>query len=74
MLRLMRGLHDGVGLPLVWQLVVFISGLLGATMAVTGVIMWFKGQVREVRMRRRRAPHAADQDLSQDSGCQADAR
>jgi len=59
MLRLMRRLHDGVGLPLIWQFVIFISGLLGTTMAVTGVIMWFKGQVREVRMRRRRAPRAA---------------
>ncbi len=53
--RLMRRIHDGTGMPLVWQIVIFVSGLFGATMAITGVIMWLKGQVRDVRMRRRRA-------------------
>jgi len=32
---------------------------LGATMAVTGVIMWLKGQARDVRSRRQRAARAA---------------
>lgn len=53
--NLMRRVHDGTGTPRLWQIVIFISGLLGATMAVTGVIMWLKGQIREVRMRDRRA-------------------
>ena len=43
-------------MPFAWQLVIFVSGLLGATLALTGVIMWLKGQVRELSMRRRRAP------------------
>lgn len=58
-LRLMRRIHDGTGLPLLWQIVIFVSGILGATLAVTGLIMWLKGQVREVRMRRRRADRTA---------------
>jgi uncharacterized iron-regulated membrane protein len=58
--RLMRRIHDGTGMPLAWQIVIFVSGLLGATMAVTGVIMWLKGQVRELSMRRRRVARAAD--------------
>jgi uncharacterized iron-regulated membrane protein len=57
--RLMRRIHDGTGMPVVWQIVIFVTGLLGATMAVTGVIMWLKGQTREVRMRRQRADRAA---------------
>jgi uncharacterized iron-regulated membrane protein len=56
MLSLMRRIHDGTGMPLAWQVVIFLSGLLGTTMAVTGVIMWLKGQMRELNMRRRRAP------------------
>jgi uncharacterized iron-regulated membrane protein len=52
---LMRRIHDGAGMPLVWQIIIFASGLLGATMAVTGAIMWFKGQARGAGMRTRRA-------------------
>jgi uncharacterized iron-regulated membrane protein len=57
-LRLLRRTHDGTGMPLVWQIAIFVSGLLGAGMAITGVIMWLKGQVRDLRMRRRRAARA----------------
>jgi uncharacterized iron-regulated membrane protein len=53
--RLMRQVHDGTGFPLVWQIIIFLSGILGTTMAVTGVIMWLNGQVRDLRMRRRRS-------------------
>lgn len=53
--RAMRHIHDGTGLPLVWQIAVFLSGILGAIMAVTGAIMWLRGQVRDIQMRRRRA-------------------
>jgi hypothetical protein len=42
-------------MPLVWQIIIFASGLLGATMAVTGVIIWLKSQSRDLRMRGRRA-------------------
>ncbi len=54
-LSLMRHIHDGTGTPIVWQVVIFLSGLAGAAMAVTGVIMWLKGQAREVRTRRQRS-------------------
>ena len=48
-MRLVRGLHEGsVGGP-VWRVVVFVSGLVPAVLAVTGVIMWW-------RMRRRPSP------------------
>jgi uncharacterized iron-regulated membrane protein len=53
--QLMRHIHDGTRMPLVWEIVIFLSGIAGAAMAFTGVIMWLKGQRREVSMRRQRA-------------------
>jgi uncharacterized iron-regulated membrane protein len=46
--RTMRRIHDGTGMPLVWQVVIFVGGILPALLAVTGLLMW-------LRMRRRRA-------------------
>lgn len=57
--RLMRRVHDGTGMPLIWQIIIFVTGLLGPTLAVTGGIMWLKGQVRHGRMRQQRAKKAA---------------
>jgi uncharacterized iron-regulated membrane protein len=56
--RLMRRIHDGTDLPFAWQLVIFLSGLAGSLLAVTGVIMWLRAQVRDRRMRRRREQSA----------------
>jgi len=48
--RTMRRIHDGTGMPVVWQIIIFIGGILPAILAVTGILMW-------LRMRRRRAKH-----------------
>jgi hypothetical protein len=48
--RTMRRVHDGTGMPLLWQIVIFIGGILPAVLAVTGILMW-------LRMRRRRQWH-----------------
>lgn len=48
--RTMRRIHDGTGMPLAWQIVIFVGGILPALLAVTGVLMW-------LRMRRRRERH-----------------
>ena len=48
--RTMRRIHDGRGMPFVWQVIVFVGGILPAILAVTGILMW-------LRMRRRRARH-----------------
>jgi uncharacterized iron-regulated membrane protein len=42
--RLMRRLHDGEGMGIVWQLVIFLGGVLPAALAVTGVIMWWRAR------------------------------
>jgi len=48
--RTMRRIHDGTGMPLLWQIIIFIGGILPAILAVTGILMW-------LRMRRRRERH-----------------
>ena len=48
--RTMRRIHDGTGMPFVWQVIVFAGGILPAVLAVTGILMW-------LRMRRRRTRH-----------------
>lgn len=48
--RTMRRIHDGTGMPFVWQVIIFVGGILPALLAVTGILMW-------LRMRRRRERH-----------------
>ena len=48
--RTMRRIHDGTGRPLVWQIIIFVGGILPAALTVTGILMW-------LRMRRRRQRH-----------------
>ena len=42
--RLMRRIHDGTDMGIVWQVVVFLGGLLPAALAVTGIIMWWRAR------------------------------
>ena len=48
--RTMRRIHDGTRMPVVWQIIIFVGGILPAVLAVTGILMW-------LRMRRRRKMH-----------------
>lgn len=50
--RLMRTIHDGQETPFLWQLIVFLGGVAPALLAVTGVIMWARRQLRLARLRR----------------------
>jgi uncharacterized iron-regulated membrane protein len=49
--RSMRRWHDGDGMGLVWQIVIFLGGIAPAVLAVTGIVMW-------LRTRRRRGDAA----------------
>jgi uncharacterized iron-regulated membrane protein len=40
--RTMRRWHDGTGMGMVWQIVIFVGGILPALLAVTGIIMWLR--------------------------------
>lgn len=42
--RLMRRIHDGTGMGLLWQVIIFLGGLLPAMLAVTGIIMWWRAR------------------------------
>jgi uncharacterized iron-regulated membrane protein len=41
---LMRRLHDGTGMGLVWQIVIFIGGIIPAILAITGLVMWWRSR------------------------------
>ncbi|HYI41692.1 MAG TPA: PepSY-associated TM helix domain-containing protein [Allosphingosinicella sp.] len=49
--RLMRRIHDGDGMGTLWQIVIFIAGIIPALLAVTGIMMWLS--VRRGRARAR---------------------
>lgn len=54
--QLMRRIHDGNGMGIVWQCIVFATGLLPAVLAVTGIIMWARArQWRRAQKARRSA-------------------
>jgi uncharacterized iron-regulated membrane protein len=38
--RTMRRWHDGTGMGAVWQVIIFVGGMIPAALAVTGVTMW----------------------------------
>src|SRR3546814_17453033 len=42
--RLMLRIHDGTGMGLLWQVIIFLGGILPAILAVTGIIMWWRAR------------------------------
>lgn len=44
--RTMRRIHDGTGTGFVWQLILFLTGILPAILGVTGIIMWWRARHR----------------------------
>jgi uncharacterized iron-regulated membrane protein len=42
--RTMRRIHDGTGMGLAWQVIIFLAGLLPAVLAISGVIMWWRAR------------------------------
>ena len=53
--RLMRRVHDGTGMGMTWQVIIFIGGVIPALLAVTGILMWLHARRRDRAMRERRA-------------------
>jgi uncharacterized iron-regulated membrane protein len=51
--RLMRRIHDGTGTGPVWQLIIFLGGIIPAALAVTGILMWFNRRRRRALSRGR---------------------
>ena len=42
--RLMRRIHDGTRMGVLWQTILFVGGLLPAILAITGIIMWWRAR------------------------------
>ena len=53
--RVMERIHIGTEMPFAWQLIIFITGLAGPILGVTGLIIWLRARSREKEMRERRA-------------------
>ncbi len=52
--RLMRRWHDGTGMGLAWQLIIFVGGLIPVALAITGIIMWLRNRGWRARLKKRR--------------------
>jgi uncharacterized iron-regulated membrane protein len=57
--RLMRRIHDGTDMGLLWQVIIFIGGIIPAVLAVTGIIMWWRARGWNARLAARRQAEAA---------------
>ena len=42
--RTMRRWHDGTGMGVVWQIVIFLGGIIPALLSVTGIIIWWRAR------------------------------
>lgn len=42
--RLMRRIHDGTDMGIVWQVVIFLGGIIPAILGITGIIMWWRAR------------------------------
>lgn len=47
---LMRRIHDGADMGIVWQVIIFAGGIAPALLSVTGVVMWLRRRVRKKAM------------------------
>lgn len=48
--RTMRRWHDGTGMGLVWQIAIFIGGIIPALLAITGIVMWLRSRGWRARL------------------------
>src|SRR3546814_8914126 len=58
--RLMRRIHDGTGMGLLWQVIIFLGGILPAILAVTGIIMWWRARQWRSSVQQRQEAKRAD--------------
>ena len=54
----MRRLHDGTGMGIVWQVLIFLGGIIPAILAVTGLVMWWRSRGWKQALTRRRKEKA----------------
>jgi len=57
--RTMRRWHDGTDMGVVWQVVIFLGGIIPALLSVTGLIIWWRARQARRRSRAAMTPAAA---------------
>lgn len=57
--RWMRRIHDGTDMGALWQVIIFIGGILPAVLAVTGVIMWWRARSWKAELAAKKAARVA---------------
>jgi uncharacterized iron-regulated membrane protein len=62
--RLMRRVHDGVEMGIVWQTIIFLGGLAPALLGVTGIIMWLRRRAARRAIKRGHAGAPAGEPLA----------
>ena len=55
---LMRRWHDGTGMGPVWQVLIFLGGIIPAILAVTGLVMWWRSRGWKKALAKRRLEKA----------------
>ena len=53
--RKMRRWHDGTGMGPVWQVAIFVGGIIPALLSITGIIIWWRARTPRSRARANRA-------------------
>ncbi|WP_375397195.1 PepSY-associated TM helix domain-containing protein [uncultured Sphingomonas sp.] len=53
--RIMRRIHDGTRMGIVWQAIIFLGGILPAILAITGIIMWWRARGWRAQLKARLA-------------------
>jgi len=51
--RWMRRIHDGTDMGIVWQVLIFLGGIIPAILGVTGIIMWWRARGWKADLARR---------------------
>jgi uncharacterized iron-regulated membrane protein len=54
-----RRLHDGTGMGIVWQVLIFLGGLAPALLGITGLLMWLRTRGWRADVARRKAGTSA---------------
>lgn len=63
--RTMRRWHDGTGMGFVWQLVIFIGGIIPALLSITGLVMWWRSRGWKAQLAKKRKARKAAQAVPQ---------
>lgn len=56
--RTMRRWHDGTGMGVGWQIVIFVGGIIPAILSITGLVMWWRSRGWKAALRKERKAKA----------------